>query len=1005
MPSNSDGSLIFDTRIDTSGINDELKNLYKKLDDTAHEISKQSEEVKDLTKGYDELNDALREAQANENPNLIRAYNKALGEVGVELNAAKDKLASLKVVQSDLRTEIRTTSSEFAGQVEKMSSGISKLGKIFSRMLTRFLGMQLLYKGLTYLKDALIATMPEFQELKTSLKNLAVEFINVCAPLVRIFTPALQRLMAILSQVANTVYNVIAALVRIFGGDLPERIESIPENLKKTGKQAKKATKSFASFDTIMQIGQNAMVKEADSVTAAMTKADKAAKETKKTTESIKDKLLDFLKNLGTISLAGLVLPKTATFLGFLNGLGKSYKAYKDMYDNGITWSNLTDGLLAFAQTVAEAAGFLAAIGWFKSAKGYTVIAAVLIAEGMGMIYMAYKDMFKNGITWENLTLGLVGFALDVAAAAGLIAISKFVSKGSGLWSIIIGLAETASFLLIAAGMCGLYIAFRDAFKNGINWENLTLGLVSFGGAVAGVMFLRKILKLKKGGGTDKIGKAGEEAGSSQKPTSAWKILGAGLAIVAPFLLIAAGMCAIYYAFPNAFKNGINWNNICQGLAKFAGGVGVALALALAGTISAKKAGGSIWTLLAAGLGVAVPFLLIAAGMCAVYTAFPDAFEKGINWNNICQGLAKFAGAVGVAIAVGTVTKLTLGNKGLFAILEGGLAVAAPFLLIAAGMCFVWQEFQDAFEKGINWGNLIIGLKKFGTIVGTAITVGALVVGFTGGTGLFAILAGGLAAAAPFLLIAAGMCLLWEKFEDPFTKGVNWGNLTIGLKDFATDLKDALEIKSKAKLGTITGGLWNLLSGGVSKMAPFLLIAAAICKLYLAYEDVFKNGIKWDNLVSGLDDFCTKVKNAFENLDKNVTNWWKNSKIKNEVIDTITDFFKKNKSNFSALRTNTLQNGQTALLETAQSAPVTAFRYSDAVTGNFAGVSRAMPRNEKNTATVPDFNALVDAFSYALRSTGFGAVMQVDGTTFAKLVYKYNGSEMTRVGPSLIVRE
>lgn len=1009
MAYTSDGSLIFDARVDTSSVDSDLKDLYRKLNDTSGAIAEQTAVVKDLEKGYEELNDALEGAQRNEDPRRIRAYSNSLKEVGAELEQAKDRLAALKALQTDIRSEIRTTGSDFAGQVQKITSGVTKITKLISRMFTRFIGAQIIYKGLMYIKDSLIATMPQFQELQANLKNLAVEFLNVAAPLIQIFTPALKQLINILTQVANTVYNVIAALVKVFGGDLPERIESIPENLKKAGKQAKRASKNFAAFDEIMQIGQNAMVTEADAVSAAMAKANKAAKETDKTTESIKDKLLNFLKELGTISLAGLFLPKTASFLGFLHGLGKTYKAYKDMFENGITWSNLVDGLEGFAETVASAVGFVAAVGWFKSAKGWTVISVVLIAEAMCMLYAAYKDIFTNGITWENLSLTLAGFATAVASAITTVTIGKFVKKGSGMWGIWLGFANTVSFLLIAAGMCGLYLAFKDAFTNGITWENLTLGLASFGLVVAAIIMKIKISKMAKGAGASEIGKAGEAAGNAKSPTSAWKILGAGLAIVAPFLLLAAGMCAIYLAFPKAFENGINWSNICQGLESFAAGVGIALGLGLAATLILKKTGNSVWTLLAAGLGVAVPFLVIAAGMCAIYTAFPKVFENGIDWGAISKGLGKFAALVGTAIGIGTVVQLTLGGEGIFAILAGGLAAAAPFLLIAAGMCAVYTAFPKAFEDGFNWANICKGLGKFGSVVGSVITVGALVAAFTGGAGLLAILAGGLAAAAPFLLIAVGMCMVWNKYKDAFDNGIQWDKLTLGLKNFATDLAEALKIKSQAKLGTITGGLLSLLTGGVSKMAPFLLIATAIAELYKEYKDVFDNGVQWDNLVKGLDDFCNQVKNAFETLNKNITNWWKNNELK-KVMDQTTTFFKNNKSNFRVLQTGMLQNEQAAVLDAAQNVPVSTFRYSGAVTGNLPGISRVIsPATTSSTTGTSDalnFDMLTAAFTRALQNSGYGtAVMQVDGTTFAQLVYKYNGAETARVGVNLLSKE
>lgn len=51
-------------------------------------------------------------------------------------------------------------------------------------------------------------------------------------------------------------------------------------------------------------------------------------------------------------------------------------------------------------------------------------------------------------------------------------------------------------------------------------------------------------------------------------------------------------------------------------------------------------------------------------------------------------------------------------------------------------------------------------------------------------------------------------------------------------------------------------------------------------------------------------------------------------------------------------------------------------------------------------------STMVDAFKQALSEIGFGnAVMQVDGTTFARLVYKYNASESGRIGVNLLNKE
>lgn len=191
-------------------------------------------------------------------------------------------------------------------------------------------------------------------------------------------------------------------------------------------------------------------------------------------------------------------------------------------------------------------------------------------------------------------------------------------------------------------------------------------------------------------------------------------------------------------------------------------------------------------------------------------------------------------------------------------------------------------------------------------------------------------------------------------------------------------------------------------------MAPFLVIAAGIAQLYKEYKDVFDNGVQWDNLVKGLDEFCAKVVNAFTSLNGKIADWWKHSDIR-QIMEEIAKFPEKNKNSFSSLRANTVQSSEAALLEAAQNVPVSTFRYSGAVTGNLPGISRVISPATTSTTSTSDalsLDMLTTAFTRALQNSGYGtAIMQVDGTTFAQLVYKYNGAETARVGVNLLSKE
>lgn len=345
--------------------------------------------------------------------------------------------------------------------------------------------------------------------------------------------------------------------------------------------------------------------------------------------------------------------------------------------------------------------GALAFVGGLTIAFGRIGAAIGLIAVGLSLAAIGFRDAWINGIDWGNLAGMITGVALatvgmglafgrvgiGIALLVGGIALftvsaKELITTGEASTETLIGLGVGAlafvggltlafgrigaSIGLIAVGLGLAALSFRDAWVNGINWENLT-GLI-LGVAVATVGM-----------------------------TIAFGATGLGIS------LLVGGLALIILSAKELITTGEATTSTLIGL-----GLG-ALAFVTGLTISFGRIGASIG-LIAVGLGLAA-------------ISFRDAWINGIDWENLTGmiggvavalvGLGLAFGVPGIAIGllIGGVATLTLGLKEWIttgqATTETLTAITTGLLLIGGGIALLtgsWIPLLVAVvAAGIAW--------------------------------------------------------------------------------------------------------------------------------------------------------------------------------------------------------------------------------------------------------------------------------------------------------------
>lgn len=321
---------------------------------------------------------------------------------------------------------------------------------------------------------------------------------------------------------------------------------------------------------------------------------------------------------------------KTATgMLIFAAAIKILASAVKDLA--GLSWEEMTKGLIGVGVLLAEVDVFLNTAK-FSAKSMLTATGIVILAAAIKVLAAAAKDF--GSMSWGEITKGLSSIGILLAE---ITAFTKLTGNAKHVVATGLALIEIAAAMKIFAS------AMKD-FGN-MSWSEIGKGLIAMGGALAEVAIATKLMPKNLTG------------------------IGVGLVVVGASLKIIASALGS--------MGSMSWEEIAKGLVAMGGALAeLSIALNLMkGTLKGSAA------------------LLVAAGALAVLTPVLKALGS-MSWESIAKGLITIAGAfaiIGVAGAVlGPLVPAILGLSAALAIIGvSAIAIGAGLTLIGAGLTSV----------------------------------------------------------------------------------------------------------------------------------------------------------------------------------------------------------------------------------------------------------------------------------------------------------------------------
>lgn len=516
----ADGSLKFDTKIDTDGFEKGTNTLKGMMERTVSAIKRVGNGVADafsetgnidatnvkikaLVDEIDQYRDSLyyleKQGLYFGDAEYDEAYRK-LSRLENELNSYKKSLTDVDNQQKKASNSTKRLGKE----VDKTNKKSKKYNKTLQLLKMSLLfsitfralsaSMKAIGEGFQNLAQYSKQTNKDISALKTSLQTLKNSFGTAFAPVLTAITPALQTLINYLSQAITTMGQFFAVLftgATTFTKAKDAQVD-YAASLKKSAKEAKK---SVASFDELNIISNNKGAggyeapspKQMFEDVAIDSKLIDKANEFKETLEPVadafdrlKESVAPFAENVGTglkwmydnvlVPLASWtitnLLPSYLDLLGAAIGVLNSVIMVFQPYAIWL-WDNF---LLPIAQWTGNAIidglklltqGLNNLSNWISSNQGSIINAAIAI----GSFFAAFK-----------IAEFMVAIAPFVSTLAGMI------SSGTILSSVLAGIGSILSTILspvtvITAVLGMLIYTFIDLYNNSESFRQSIVNL------------------------------------------------------------------------------------------------------------------------------------------------------------------------------------------------------------------------------------------------------------------------------------------------------------------------------------------------------------------------------------------------------------------------------------------------------------------------------------------------------------------------------------------------
>ena len=458
----SDGCVIINTHLNDKEAVDELDRLTKKIDALNEKISDKKQEQMPLVEQSKQIAANLDAAKAQldqmrngdgfyttgaikEQEQTVKALQKEWDSVQskverMDTSIARDTRSLERMTNraGDLNTQIMAAKENTNGISLAAQAASKQMDKFFSRIKTlarRVLVFSLITKALTTLRSYMWSAIQTNDKAVEAVAKLKGALRTLAQPIVNVVVPA----FTVLVNVITRVVNAISALVSMFFGTTVEESAKAAESLyeesdalDKTGKSAKKASKSLASFDEINRLSgtENKSDKVAPDFTSNEALSGKEARGILGLITSIGALLLGI--RLSDSLISGL---QTAVGLALaFQGAIKFISSLLSTWLSGLDWDNFLGMLVGAAALVA---GLALAFGKVGAAIG-------LIITGIAELVAGFRDADINGWNLKNTLLTITGM---ISSGLGISLLT-----GSWIPLIIAGILSVALAITVATG-------------------------------------------------------------------------------------------------------------------------------------------------------------------------------------------------------------------------------------------------------------------------------------------------------------------------------------------------------------------------------------------------------------------------------------------------------------------------------------------------------------------------------------------------------------------------
>lgn len=462
--SHSDGSVIIRVNVNAAEADKELVRLTKKINALNERISDKKqdqmplvEQSKQLAAVLDDVKaklDYMKSGDAFFTSSSIKDQEQTVASLQKEWDGVQKKVETMNAsIAKDTRSieRMSTRAGELSAQIagaSKSSAALAAASKKADEYMDRFVrrvkGLArrvfifgLIAQGLRSVRDWFGKVIKSNDQATKAIARLKGALLTLAQPLLQVLIPAFTTFVELVTKIVTAIGRVMSQLFGTTYEQSQKAAESLyneSDALDKTGKSAKKATKSLAAFDEINRLSGSEDAKDKDKLAPDFSSgpelSDKKAKGILGLITSIGALLLGL--KLSDTLIGGLktALGLAIAFQGALQFISNLLRAWS----SGLDWSNLLGMLLGAAALVA---GLALAFGKVGAAIGLIITGIVEMVAGI-------HDADVNGWNLKNTLLTIAGL---ISSGLGISLLTK-----SWIPLIIAGILSVVLAITVATG-------------------------------------------------------------------------------------------------------------------------------------------------------------------------------------------------------------------------------------------------------------------------------------------------------------------------------------------------------------------------------------------------------------------------------------------------------------------------------------------------------------------------------------------------------------------------